>query len=142
MAMHTFVHEFPGQGLLHCWLLGATGMRTLRGLYHSIRLGERTPMRPFPTLADICPLRYLPLHPADLYSHADTSKPISFDSPRPADSNGPCPDAVRPQVEWLCILLYLSSPGGYFQIVGYWVLQACGLFGAYTIRFRSTSGPQ
>jgi len=122
MVMHTFVHEFPEQVLSHCWLLGARGMRTLWGLYYSIPLGERTPMRPFPTLADICPLRPLPLHPADLYSHADTSKPIPFDSPRPADSNGPCPDAVRPLVEWVCILLYLSFPGKYFQIVSYGVL--------------------
>jgi len=36
------------------------GMRTLRDLYNSIPLHERTPMRPFPTLVDICPLRYLP----------------------------------------------------------------------------------
>jgi len=35
-------------------------MWTLRDLYHSIPLSERTPMRPFPTLADLCPLRYLP----------------------------------------------------------------------------------
>ena len=140
--MHTFVDEFPGQVLSHCWLLGATGMRTLRGLYHSIPLGERTPMRPFPTPADICPLRYLPLHPADLYSHADTSKPIPFDSPRPADSNGPCPNAVRPLVEWLCLPLYLSSPGKHFSIVGYWVLQACERFEAYTIQFPLPRGIQ
>ena len=117
-------------------------MRTLRGLYHSIPVAEQTAVRPFPTLADICPLRYLPLHPADLYSHPDTSKPLPFDSPGPADSNGPCPDAVRPLVESLCIHLYLSSPGKYFQIVGYWVLQACGRFEAYIIRFPSTSGLQ
>jgi len=42
-------------------LLTAIAMWTLRNLYHSIPLGERTPMRPFPTLADICPPRYLPL---------------------------------------------------------------------------------
>ena len=41
-------------------LLTSIAMRTLRDLYHSIPLGERTAMRPFPTLADICPLRYLP----------------------------------------------------------------------------------
>ena len=140
--MHTFVHEFPGEVLSHCWLLGATGMRTLQALYHSNPFAERTPMRPFPTLVDICPLRYLPLHPAELYSHADSSKPIPSDSPPLADSNGPCPDAVRPLVEWLCIPLYLSSSGKYFQIVGYWVLQACGRFEAYTMRFPSTSGLQ
>jgi len=58
-----------------------------------------------------------------------------FDSPRPEDSNAPCPDAVRPLAELLYILLYMSSPGKYFQIVGYWVLQACGRFEAYSIRF-------
>jgi len=41
-------------------LLTSIAMRILRDLNHSIPLGERTPMRPFPTLADICPLRYLP----------------------------------------------------------------------------------
>jgi len=38
-------------------------MQTLRHLSHSIPLGEWTPMRPFPTLADICLLRYLPFSP-------------------------------------------------------------------------------
>jgi len=65
-----------------------------------------------------------------------------FDSPWPADSNARCPDAVRPLAEWLYILLYLCSPRKYFQIVGYWVLQACGRFEAYTIRFPSASGLQ
>jgi len=72
----------------------------------------------------------------------DTLKPIAFDSPRSADSNPACPDAVRPLAEWLCILSCLSSPGQYFQIVGYWVLQACGCFETYTIRFPSVSGSQ
>jgi len=38
-------------------------MRTLRDLYHSIPHAELTPIRPFPTLADICLLRYLPFSP-------------------------------------------------------------------------------
>jgi len=38
--------------------------------------------------------------------------------------------------------LYLSYPGKYFQIVVYWVLQACGRFETYTIRFPSPSGFQ
>jgi len=33
-----------------------------------------------------------------------------------------CPDAVRPLVEMLSKSLYVSSPGKYFQIGGYWVL--------------------
>jgi len=58
----------PGGDLLsEIWalfiLLPAIAMLTLWSLYHSIPLGERTPMRPFPTLADICPLRYLPFSP-------------------------------------------------------------------------------
>jgi len=80
--------------------------------------------------------------PADHYSHADASTPIALDSPRLADSNAPCPDAVRPLVAGLSILLYLSSPGKYLQIVGYWVLQACGRFETYTIRSPSASGVQ
>ena len=44
-------------------LLTAIAMRTLRNLYHSIPLSERTPMRPFPILPDICPPRYLPFSP-------------------------------------------------------------------------------
>ena len=52
----------PGEVFAFCFLLTSIAMRTLRDLYHSIPLAERTPMRPFPTLpvADICPLRYLP----------------------------------------------------------------------------------
>ena len=50
-------------------------MQTLRGLYHSIPLGERTPMRPSPTLPDICPLRYQPFsssRPLELLGHFET----------------------------------------------------------------------
>ena len=52
MAMHTFVPVFPGQLLSNCWLLGATGMWTLRGLYHSIPLAEGNPTHSFRTLTD------------------------------------------------------------------------------------------
>jgi len=41
-------------------LLTSLALETLRDLYHPIPLGEWTPMIPFLTLADICPLRYLP----------------------------------------------------------------------------------
>ena len=99
MAMHTFVLKFPGQVPLNCWLLGATGMRTLQGLYHSIPLSERIPTHPLPTLSE-------------------------------------------PLVEMLSKPLYLSSPGKYFQIVGYWVLQAYGHSETYTIRFPSARGIQ
>jgi len=43
-------------------------------------------------------------------------------------------------VEGLSILLYLGSMAKYVHIVGYWVLQACGRFEAYTIRFPWASG--
>ena len=109
----------PGELSAFVCLLTTIAMRTLRSLYHSIPLDVRTPMRRFPTLADICPVG-IPLYlPADLYSHADSSKPTPFDSPLPADSNAPCPKAVRPLVAGLSILLYLSSLGRYLQIVSY-----------------------
>ena len=38
--------------------------------------------------------------------------------------------------------MYLSSPGKYFQIVRYCVLQACGRFETYIIRFPSARGLQ
>ena len=58
---------------------------------------------------------------ADLYSHAEASNPTRFDSSRPANSNPPRPDAVRPLVDELSIPLYISSPCYYCQIVSYWV---------------------
>jgi len=44
-VIQTFVLEFPGQleVLSNCRLLGATGIRPLRDLYHSIPLGEGNP---------------------------------------------------------------------------------------------------
>ena len=58
-VIHTFILSFSGQVLSHCWLLSARGIQTLRDLYHSITLAGWIPMGPFPTLADICSLRYL-----------------------------------------------------------------------------------
>ena len=43
------------------------------------------------------------------YRHADTSRPIPFNSPRRAEFNSLCPDALRPLTEGLSILLYFSS---------------------------------
>jgi len=51
-VIKTFVLEFPGQVLSNWRLLGATGMRTLRDLYHSIPLDRRIPTHPVPTLSD------------------------------------------------------------------------------------------
>jgi len=39
-------------------LLTSIAMRTLRDLYHPIPLAERTPMKPFPTLADLHQQKY------------------------------------------------------------------------------------
>ena len=50
----------PGEVSAFFFLLTSIAMRTLQDLYHLIPLSEWTPMRAFPTLADICPLRYLP----------------------------------------------------------------------------------
>jgi len=58
------------------------------------------------------------------------------------NSNAPCPDPVRPLVQCVAILGYFSSPGKCLQSVTYCVLQACGCFRAYTIRFPSVSGLQ
>ena len=117
-------------------------MRTLRDRYQqfsSASLLQWDPSQLWRTFAswDICLF-----HPADRYSHSDASKPTPSDSPRPAGSNALCTDAVRPLAEWLCILLYLSSPCKYFPIHSYCVLQACAYFGAYTIQFPSPSGLQ
>jgi len=57
---YTLVHW---QVFSNCWLLSATGMQTFRDIYHSIPLAGRIPMWPFPTLADICPLRDHPFSP-------------------------------------------------------------------------------
>ena len=50
----------PGKMSAFFFLLISIAMRTLRDLYLSIPLSERTPRRPFLTLVDICPLSYLP----------------------------------------------------------------------------------
>ena len=135
-------------------LLTSIAMRTLQTLYHLIPLDRRIPTHPVPTLSNrllkcyrnLC--TWVPLASTfkllatGCYRHADASRPIPFDSPRRADSNPPCPDDVRPLVEMLFKPLYLSSLGKYFQIGGHWVLQACGRFEVYTIRFPSVSGFQ
>jgi len=51
----------PGEVSAFFFLLTSIAMGTLQDLYHSIPLAERTPMRPSPTLAAMCALRYLPL---------------------------------------------------------------------------------
>jgi len=86
------------------------------GWHYLLLLSERIPLWPFLTLADCnealpdssglqCgPARpsrtsasarwgICPFLPADLYSHADASRPIPFDSPRRADPNKALPDS-------------------------------------------------
>ena len=94
-------------------------------------------MRPFTSLVNICLLL-----PADIHSHADSSKPIPFDSSCQAGCNASCPDAVRQLVDGLSIHLYFGSPGKYIQIDGSWVLQACGHFKTYSVQFPAPSGFQ
>jgi len=124
----------PGEVSAFFFVLTSIAMRTLRDLYHSIPLDRRIPTHPVPTMSD----RWLKCYPnlftcvprestfkllaTGCYRHADASRPIPFDSPRRADSNAPCPDDVRPLVEMLSKVLYLSSRGMYFQIGGYSVL--------------------
>jgi len=118
--------HLPAEGSAFFILLTSIAMRMLRNLYHSIPLDRRIPTHPVPMLSD----RWLKSYPTlctcvprastfkllatEGYRHADTSRPIPFDSPRQAEFNSLCPDAVRPLVEGLFILLYFSTCGKYF----------------------------
>jgi len=78
-------------------LLTSTAMRTLRNIHHSIPLNRRIPTHPVPTLSDgwlnhypyfctfVPRVSTFKLLATRCYSHADTSKPIPFNSPCPAD---------------------------------------------------------
>ena len=72
----------------------ASTMPPLRALYHSIRLSERIPMRPPPTLADSWLEIYPSFSSADSYRHATASYPIPFDWPQRADSDKMLPDSI------------------------------------------------
>jgi len=135
-------------------LLTSIAMGTLQNLYHLIPLNRRIPTHPVPMLSNrwlkgypyLCTLvlraSTFKLLATECYRNADTSRPIPFNFPRRGESNALCPDAGRRLVAGLSILLYFSSLGKYFQIFGYWVLQACGYFETYTIQFRWASGLQ
>jgi len=101
------------------------------GWHYSWLLSERIPFRPFLTLADCNEARpdssglqsgparlgrtsastqwgICLFLPADLYSRADASRPIPFDSPRRADSNETLPDSgghLPPEISALFMLL-------------------------------------
>ena len=77
---------------------------------------------------------------ADSYREATARGLIPFDSSRPADSNGPLLNSIRPLVVKLPSGLYFCSTGRYIQIVSCGVLQACHRFEPYTIRFLSSGG--
>jgi len=88
------------------FLLTSIALWTLRNLHHSIPLNRRIPTHPVPTLSDHW-LNHYPyfctfvpraysfklLATSECYSHAATSKPIRFNSPRRADSNKALPDS-------------------------------------------------
>ena len=74
-------------------------------------------MRYLPTLVDLRLGSYHLFEPADCYRYAIASGLIPFDSSRPADSNGPPPDQIRPLDVELSLSLYFCSPGRYLQIV-------------------------
>jgi len=100
------VLEFPGHVLSNCWLLSATGMRTLRDLYHLIPLAERNSTHSVPTLSDrrlkgypsfctlVPPVSTFTVLATGCYRHEDTQRPIPFSSPRQADSNEALPDSA------------------------------------------------
>src|SRR5437868_3589998 len=80
--------------------------------------------------------------PPDLSSNAIPSNHTPFDSRQLADSNELCVDLIRRLGQKLPTLWYFYSPDRYLQIVGCGLLQACGDFEPYTIRFLSTSSFQ
>ena len=68
-------------------------------------------MRPWWTLADAWFVRYPSFSSAESYSYATATSLIPIDSARPADSNEPLADSIRPLVVELPQLL-VSFPGG------------------------------
>ena len=117
-------------------------MRTLRNLYHSIPLDRRIPTHPVPMLSDgwlkcypnlcTCVLRASTFKSSatECYRHADTSRPIRFDSPRRAACNETLPDSCgHPLAEVSALFTLLTS-------IAMWTLES------YTIQFPSLSGIQ
>ena len=101
-------------------LLTSIAIQTLRTLYHSIHLDRQNPTHPVPMLSDywlngyayfctfILWVSTFKLLTTECYRHADTSRPIPFDSPRRADSNDTLPNSGRhlpAEVSALFILL-------------------------------------
>ena len=103
-------------------LLTSTAMKMLRNLHYPIPLDRRIPTHPVPTLSDpwlkgylyLCTLvpqvRTFTLLATECYSHADTLRPISFNSPHQVNSNISCPGLVGGLLLKLSPLLYFYSP--------------------------------
>jgi len=137
-------------------LLTATGMpplKAINNLIHVIRriqMVRQIQMVRFPTRSDRWLWRYLlvctfvlsastyRLCDAECCKHATPSSLIPCDSSRPADSNGPLPNSIRPLAIELLFTWYFSSPGRYLQIDRCSVLQACHSFEHYTIESLSS----
>jgi len=95
----------PGEVSAFFILLTSIAMQTLRNLYHSIPLDRQNPTHPVPMLSDHWPNGYayfctlvlwvstFKLLAAECYRHPDTLRPIPFNSPRRAESNGTLPDS-------------------------------------------------
>ena len=91
--------HLPAKISAFSFLLTSMTMRTLRDLYLSIPLDRRIPTHPVPILSDhwlngypyfctlVLPVSTCKLLATECYRHADTSRPIPFDSPWRADSN-------------------------------------------------------
>ena len=89
---------------LFCLLI-SIAMQTLQNLHHSVPLSRRIPTDPVPTLSDpwlkgypffsslVLRASTFKMLATGCYRHADTAKPIPFDSPRRADSNEGLPNS-------------------------------------------------
>jgi len=110
----------PGEVSAFVCQLTTIAMRTLRNLHHSIPLYLRIPTHPVPKLSDHWLQGYpffctwvprastFKLLATECYRHANTSRPIPFNSPRRADSNETLPDSaghLPPEISAFNILL-------------------------------------
>ena len=114
--------HLPTKVSLSFLLLKARAMHTARNIHHSIPLDRQIPMHHVLMLSD----RWLKGYPnictcvpqastfklwaTDCYRHADTSRPIPFDSPCRAESNETLPDSqagghLPPEISAFFILL-------------------------------------
>jgi len=101
-TLHTPSRHLPPELSAFFSLPTSIALGTLLDLYDSILVGEPTSTHPVPTLSN-CWLKGYPyqgtlvprastfqLLATEYNSHADTSRPIPFNSPHPEDSNASC----------------------------------------------------